>query len=348
VVSTAGGSGADAVSLGDAAGTLAGVTAAVAVNAAATDTLTFNDQGTAAARTYTVTATAVSWTGGPAVNYAGVGALALNGGGGNDTFAAAGTSATATLAVSGGGGVNTLVGSGSGNFWYLAGPNSGYLYAPAYGQLVFFAGVANLTAGSGGDHFYFADGASVSGSLAGGGADTLDYSAYTTSVVVDLALAAAGTDTGVGGTVSGITSVIGGSGAAGTPELYNLLIGAGGDHLQGGFGRRNVLVAGGAASYLAAGDGEDLLVGGSTGYDAQAGLASWQAVAAYWAGGDDFATRSANLQAGAGVPRLDATTVAGNGGGNTLSGNGGAALLYTDGLDGASGFGSTTPVTIAP
>jgi hypothetical protein len=157
--------------------------------------------------------------------------------------------------------------------------------------------------------------------------------------------------TGVGGRVSGVASVIGGSGAAGTAGLYNLLIGgaSGAFSLQGGTGRRNLLVAGANAASLVGGDGEDLLIGGTTAYDTEVGLASWLAIATYWAGADDFATRSANLQAGAGVPLLDATTVSGNGGGSTMAGNGGAALIYTDTLDAISGFDpSSQQVLITP
>jgi hypothetical protein len=68
----------------------------------------------------------------------------------------------------------------------------------------------------------------------------------------------------------------------------------------------------------------------------------------YWAGGDDYATRAANLASGTGVPLLDATVVMGNGGGNVLTGNGALALLFSDGLDNISGFDANSlivPVT---
>ena len=147
-----------------------------------------------------------------------------------------------------------------------------------------------------------------------------------------------GSATGVGGSVSGIATVDGGSAGPASSGVYNLLIGAGGDTLTGGTGRRNILVAGASASTLNAGDGEDLLIAGSTAYDTEAGLTTWQQIAAYWAGSDDYATRVANLLSGNGVPLLDATMVTGNGGGNTLTGNGALALLYTDGLDTITGF----------
>jgi len=228
----------------------------------------------------------------------------------------------------------------------VTGPNAG-----SGTPVATFYQIQNLIgAGVGGSYFQFADGARLDGNLAGGGRATLDYSPYTTSVVVDLQPSVARA-TGVGGTISGITSVIGASGAPGTAGLYNLLIGSdvGGDTLQGGTGRRNLLVAGGGASTLIGGDGEDLLIGGTTAYDTDPALANWLAIANYWAGTDDFATRSANLQSGNGVPLLDATTVTGNGGGNTMRGNGGTALIYTDGQDSIDNvFGSTSLVTIAP
>jgi hypothetical protein len=57
-------------------------------------------------------------------------------------------------------------------------------------------------------------------------------------------------------------------------------------------------------------------------------LASLQAIMNYWTGNDDYDTRVLNLTQGNGVPLLDATTVTGNGGGNTLTGGAGRALFY--------------------
>jgi hypothetical protein len=202
----------------------------------------------------------------------------------------------------------------------------------------------SLVGGAGGDTFHFADGASISGNIVGG-AGTLDYSAYTTSVVVDLQT---GLATAVGGSVSGIINVIGGSGI-GLSGVYNLLIGNGGNVLTGGSGRRNILVAGGAASTLNGGDGEDLLIAGFTSYDTDPALANWRLIAAYWAGTDDYHTRASNLASGTGVPLLDATVVTGNGGGNTLNGSGALALIFSDGLDTITGFDpNSLLVSIAP
>jgi hypothetical protein len=162
---------------------------------------------------------------------------------------------------------------------------------------------------------------------AGSGTNTLDYTGYAGNVLVDLPL---GSATGFS-SISNIYRVTGASGGA--PGSYNVLIGFGGNVLTGGTGRRNILVAGSSASTLNGGDQGDLLIGGTTAYDTEAGLVSWQAIAVYWAGTDDYPTQVANLTSGSGVPLLDATTVFGNGGGNFMNGNGELALIYSDGLD---------------
>ena len=219
------------------------------------------------------------------------------------------------------------------------------LSGSAYSASITFTGIQNLTAGGGPDYFLFDDGASIDGNITGSNGDTLDYTPYTTSVVVDLQT---GSATGVGGSVSGIRNVTGASGAAGS-GAYNLLIGNGRNTLNGGTGRRNLLVAGGSASTLNAGDGEDLLIGGFTMYDTDPALTSWLQIAAYWAGPDDYFHRVGHLTSGNGVPLLDATTVTGNGGGNTMNGNGALALIYTDGLDNIGNFDpNSQTVAITP
>jgi hypothetical protein len=334
-------------------------------------TLRLDDQADAADQSYALSAGYGPYDGlaygpGAFVGYAHLAGLVLNGGGGNDTYTAAAAPAATARAVAGGGGRNTLVGSQAGNSWAISGANAGTL-RPAGGGPVSFSGVGSLTAGSGGDTFrfapaatlsgnltgggtggntyQFADGASLSGSVLGAGTDNLDYSACNASVIVDLR---AGLATGVGGGVSGIHAVVGGTGNGGL-GYYNLLIGAGGNYLHGGAGRRNLLVAGGAASGLVGEDQDDLLIGGLTAYDTEAGLASWRQIAAEWAGPDGRATRVAKLTTpGSGVPLLSAATVTGNGGGNGLLGNGEWALIYTDGRDHLSGFGGDQTVTITP
>jgi hypothetical protein len=166
-------------------------------------------------------------------------------------------------------------------------------------------------------------------------------------VIVDLQT---GVATGVGpgptghpGPVSGIGTVIGGSGGPSpTPGVYNLLIGnlAMSNILTGGVGRRNLLVAEGPTGTLNGGDQDDLLIGGFTNtYDTEVGLASWTQIADEWAGTDDYATRVMKLTTpGSGVPLLDATTVTSNGGFNVMNGTGELALIYTNGSDFIAGF----------
>jgi hypothetical protein len=197
---------------------------------------------------------------------------------------------------------------------------------------------AQVQGGSGSNVFRMDDVPSFALSINGGtGANTLDYSAYTGNVIVDLQT---GFATGIAGGLSGSFVSVHGANSAGA-GLYNLLIGNGGNVLTGGTGRRNILVAGGSASTLIGGGQDDLLIGGTTSYDNDpndAGLLNWQQIAAYWAGSDPYSTRVSNLESGNGVPLLDATTVTGNGGGNTMTGLGELALIYTDGADTISGF----------
>jgi hypothetical protein len=157
---------------------------------------------------------------------------------------------------------------------------------------------------------------------AGGGTNTLDYSAATGNVYVNL-------QTGVATDLAGFSNIQNVIGASGGPAgSYNILVGNGGNVLTGGTGRSNLLIAGSSASTLNGGDTSDLLIAGTTSYDTNA--ASLQAIAAYWAGSDNFATRVANLESGTGVPLLDATQVTGNGGGNTVNCNGATDLLFAN------------------
>jgi hypothetical protein len=338
------GSGADVINLGNASNLLSDIKAAVTVTAASTDTLALNDQGDSSARTLTVTDTSLAW-GGPTVTYSGLKALTINGGKGGNTFKMTATSSSAAVTIVGGSGSNTLADNDAGNTWALSGSNAGTLSGSNYGTNIVFSQVGSLKAGAGGDTFQFADGASLAGTITGGGSDTLDYTNYSTSVVVDLQT---GQATGVAGGVSGILNVLGGTGGLDV-GAFNLLIGNGGGTLTGGIGRRNILVAGSSAATLIAGDQEDLLIGGTTAYDTESGLTTWLQIATYWAGSDDFATRVANLTSGTGVPLLDATKVTGNGGGNTFTGNGALALIFSDGLDTITNFDpNSQTITINP
>jgi hypothetical protein len=222
------------------------------------------------------------------------------------------------LTLNGGGDSNTLVGSDAANMWNITGRNAGTLTGAVLPGLVTFSGVQNLSGGADTDTFVFADGQGVDGIIDGGGSgNTLDYSAYAGDVIVNLPLNSA---TGVGTGIANIQNVTGGAGPG-----YNILVGKGGNVLRGGNGR-NLLIAGAGASTLLAGAGESILIGGATNYDLMPD--QLLAIMDYWAGTDDYDTRVFNLTHGIGVPLLDATTITGNGGGNTLTGGPGRALFY--------------------
>jgi hypothetical protein len=253
--------------------------------------------------------------------------LTVNDGGGSDTITVASTAAATAVAINGGGGTDTLVGSAGDNTWSITDTNTGTLVSASIAGPVSFNRVQNLTGGAASNTFVFSDGAGVDGNLDGGGGGTLDYSAYSSSVIVDLQT---GFATGVGGSIANVQNLTGGNGGgAGT---YNILVGNGGNLLTGGTGRRNLLIAGASASRLIGGDDDDILIGGTTACDTD--LASLTAIMDYWSGtSDDYGTRVGNLLSGNGVPLLNPSTVTSNSGGNMLLGGGGLNLYYGNALD---------------
>ncbi|MGA8048966.1 MAG: LEPR-XLL domain-containing protein, partial [Burkholderiales bacterium] len=128
----------------------------------------------------------------------------LLGGSDNDTFAlmAAGI---VSGGIEGGLGADTVRGPQRKTVWRFTGQGKGNV-----GGVASFTGMEGVQGGTDDDVFAFDNGADFGGPIdGGGGADTLDYSAYTTPVEVDLA---AGTATGASA-FSGIASVIGGAAA---------------------------------------------------------------------------------------------------------------------------------------
>ena len=89
------------------------------------------------------------------------------------------------------------------NTWSITANNAGNIDG-----IFNFSSFENLTGGSQPDWFQFADGKGVSGNIDGAlGRDTLDWSAYTTPITVNLGL---GTANGIGGVFARIENVIGG------------------------------------------------------------------------------------------------------------------------------------------
>ena len=138
----------------------------------------------------------------------------------------------------------------------ITGANAGNVQeSGTSGTLATFSNIATIYGTPQADTFQFSSGATLSGSIIADGAGALNYSAYTTSVRVNLSL---GTATGVAGGVSGISEVTGGSG-------NDILIGnSGNDILDGGPGGNDILVGmGGNDTLTVHGSGNNILIGGT-------------------------------------------------------------------------------------
>jgi hypothetical protein len=176
----------------------------------------------------------------------------------------------------------------------------------------------------------------------GGGNDTLDYSAYSIGVSVNLVT---GQATAITGGIGGFRNVIGGAGndiligdandnvLTGNGGNDILLGGAGNDTLNGGDGR-NLLIGGLGTDTLTGGSGDDLLIGGTTSYDGN--TAALQAILAEWGRTDaGYAARVAHLngsQAGGlnGSFYLNAFTVADDGVSDQLKGLDGTDWFFAN------------------
>ena len=187
--------------------------------------------------------------------------------------------------------------------------NAGNVLTTASGSpLLNFSRIPNVTGTTGTDTFVLFNGKGLTGKLIGGGTgDTLDYSAYTTSVRVNLS-ASPEVATGIYGGVSGIVNVTGGYGndiLIGSSTVRSVLDGGpgGNDILVGLFtgstltvhgGGRNILIGGPGANTLnsSAATGENLLIGGSVNFDTN--VAALNSLMAEWSRtGASLATRRA-------------------------------------------------------
>ncbi|QVL54205.1 MAG: hypothetical protein KFB97_07965 [Cyanobium sp. M30B3] len=174
-----------------------------------------------------------------------------NGTGTTTTGGATGFSGTISgfETVVGSGSSDILIASATDNTLILTGANQGTVDG------LNFSSFENIDLGAGNDTVQFTSGDSLSGTLAGGdGIDTLDYSAYGSAVVVNLAT---GTATATGG-ISGFETVLGSSGddtiTASTSGDVNLQ-GNGGDDTF------NVTVAGlTSGDTIDGGEGSDRIV----------------------------------------------------------------------------------------
>ena len=165
----------------------------------------------------------------------------LSGGAGDDLLVAS----DGVDRYEGGADSDTLVGGDGDNSWVITAANAGTLNGQA------FIDVENLIGGAGDDAYVFLPGGSVEGRIdGGGGTNTLDYSAQTTAVQVDLRTGAA---SGTGG-VQAIQNVTGGGGD-------DALSGDAGDNVLAGGAGADRLAGGGGSDVIAGGDGDDTLIG---------------------------------------------------------------------------------------
>jgi hypothetical protein len=163
---------------------------------------------------------------------------------------------------------------------------------------------------------------------AGGANNTLDYSAYTGDITVNLRLHAATATAGI----TDIQNVIGSIG-------NDLLVGDDNANMLAGGTGRNILIGGGGAATLIGGAGDNILIAGTTDYDTDASGVAFNALMAEWTrtgANSDFATRVQNLMNGVGPSgqyKLTAHTVHRASAPNTLVGGGQNWFFLTLGVD---------------
>jgi Ca2+-binding RTX toxin-like protein len=243
-------------------------------------------------------------------------------GGNSDTFVVQTPSSTAPVFINGGPGANTVVSGFGPNDWTITSINTGTLHN------VTFANVQNLRGGpaSSRDTFHFNDKTGVTGSIQGAGGllqpATLDYSKYTTPVIVNLKTnsALAG---GIKTSVSHIQNVLGGSG-------NNILVGDSNNVLTGGSGR-DLLISGGGNSTLQAGSGEAILIGAHYLFDTN--VTALDAILAEWSRPIPYPLRVHHLIFGGGLNGsfvLNPSTVVPQPGSTTLTTGAGLDFLIVD------------------
>jgi ELWxxDGT repeat protein len=193
---------------------------------------------------------------------------------------------------------DTVIGSNVTNTWNLYDANGN---AAVNGIGIY--GFESLVGGSGNDNYIFGNGAKTGLINGGPGTNTLDYSAYLSSITVNFALTTP-TALGTGG-VTNVLNVIGGAGD-------DLMVGNSGANVFIGNAGRDCIIGGGGGDTLSGGAGDDIVIAGTTSYDTTP--AALTAIRDYWARTDlSYTQRIAGLTAGipssAGTIRLTATTV---------------------------------------
>ncbi len=203
-----------------------------------------------------------------------------------------------------------------------------------------FSALENLTGGGQADRFILSRRQGISGRIDGGaGRNSLDYSAYTTPVRVNLVSGAA---TNIAGGVVHVSDVWGGSandtltgdsqdnlldGGHGNDSIdgadgHDLLLGGqDADSLLGG-GGRDLIFGGSGSDSLSGGDGEDILFNGPTSFDKDRKVLD--ALSSFWRRTDlGFLSRVTQLRAGVpDVPKLNSKHVSNDTSRDKLTGDG--------------------------
>jgi hypothetical protein len=157
-----------------------------------------------------------------------------------------------------------------------------------------------VTAGSGGDVFFMSDTAQPALTLNGGaGTDRIDYSRFTSSVLVNMALGYA-TKVGALGALTNVENATGGKGD-------DLLVGDDNDNVLRGLAGRDALIGGKGADQLYGGEDQDLMIASDTAFDKNGG---WlETIRSTWASKGKIEDRMNQLKVGVGGVQLNDTTL---------------------------------------
>ena len=222
---------------------------------------------------------------------------------------------SAIPAIAGGTATDTVTGPAVATQWTLNGANAGSVRVGAVALA--FTGVENLTGSTASDEFIVAPTGSLTGNINGGtgtGINSVDYSAWSTNVVVNLGVTTAGNATAVSGSMTGIGMVTGGAGndsLTGRATLATILIGLGGSDVLIGGSQRDLLIGGTGADILQGAAGDDLLISGTTLHDRD--RAALLLIFSEWTSTRTFAQRTANIWGNGVGTRANGTTYLNNG-----------------------------------
>jgi hypothetical protein len=205
---------------------------------------------------------------------------------------------------------DTITGPAVATRWALSGANAGSVSVGT--TSVAFTGIENLTGSTASDEFFISPTGTLSGNLNGGtgtGINSVDYSAWTTSVLVNLGTTSAGNATAVTGAMTSIVMVTGGAGddtLTGRATLSTILIGLGGNDVLTGGSQRDLLFGGTGADVLQGAGGDDLLIAGTTSFDRD--RAALLLIHSEWISTRTFAQRTANIWGNGTGTRANGTT----------------------------------------